>query len=132
MTQFSLSMHAYGEDIEVLESFTYFGTVVHNNGRSDQEVIRRIGLAYGVMDSLNTSIWRCRYLCSRTKLCIFKTLVLPVLLYGCQTWTLTVTWRGVSMSLVPSAFAESWGTTGMTSRQTSDCFMKLSRGLLPA
>ncbi len=27
---------------------------------------------------------------------------------------LTVTWRGVSMSLVRSAFAESWGTTGMT------------------
>ncbi len=71
-----------------LESFTYLGSVVHNNGRSDQEVIRRIGLAYGVMDSLNTSIWRCQYLCRRTKLCIFKTLVLPVILYGCETWTL--------------------------------------------
>ncbi len=47
------SVHACGEDIEVLESFTYLGSVVHNSGRSDQEVIRRIGLAYGVMDSLN-------------------------------------------------------------------------------
>ncbi len=81
-------VHACGEDIEVLESFTYLGSVVHNNGRSDQEVIRRIDLAYGVMDSLNTSIWRCRYLCRRTKLHIFKTLVLPVLLYGCELWTL--------------------------------------------
>ncbi len=35
------------------------------------------------------SIWRCRYLCRRTKLRIFKSLVLPVLLYGCETWTLT-------------------------------------------
>ncbi len=71
-----------------MESFTYLGSVVHNNGMSDQEVIRRIGLAYGVIYSHNTSIWRCRYLCRRTKLLIFKTLVLPVLLYGCETWTL--------------------------------------------
>ncbi len=32
------SVHACAEDIEVLESFTYLGSVVHNNGRSDQEV----------------------------------------------------------------------------------------------
>ncbi len=71
-----------------MESFTYLGSVVHNNGMSDQEVIRRIGLTYGVMDSLNTSIWCFRYLCRMTKLCIFKMLVLPVLLYGYETWTL--------------------------------------------
>ena len=33
------SVHACGEDIGVLESFTYLGCVVHNNGRSDQEAI---------------------------------------------------------------------------------------------
>ena len=46
------------------------------------------GLAWPkVMDSLNTSIWRCRYLCRRTKIRIFKSLVIPVLLYGYETWT---------------------------------------------
>ncbi len=40
------SVHACGEDIEGLESFTYLGSIVHNNGRSDHEVIRQIGLAY--------------------------------------------------------------------------------------
>ena len=82
------SVQACGEDIEVLESFTYLGSVVHNNGGSGQEVTRRIGLAHGVMNSLNASIWRCRYLCRRTKIRVFKSLVLPVLLYGCETWTL--------------------------------------------
>ncbi len=53
------SVHACGEDIEVLESFTYLGSVVHNNGGSDQEVTRRISLPHGVRKSLNTSIWRC-------------------------------------------------------------------------
>ncbi|KAG0720330.1 putative uncharacterized transposon-derived protein F52C9.6 [Chionoecetes opilio] len=82
------SVHACGEDIEILESFTYLGSAVHNDGGSRQEVLRRIGIAHGVMDSLSGSIWRCRYLCRRTKIRIFKSVVIPVLLYGCETWTL--------------------------------------------
>ncbi len=92
------SVHACGEDIEVLESFTYLGSVVHNSGRSDQEVIRRIGLAYGVMDSLNTSIWRCRLVgtyaggqisSSSRRLCS------PSYYMAVRHRHLTVTWRGV-------------------------------------
>ncbi len=71
-----------------MENFTYLGSVVQNDGGSHQEVLRRIGLAHGVMDSLNQSIWRYRYLCRRTKIWILKLLVLLVLLYGCETWTL--------------------------------------------
>ncbi|KAG0711040.1 hypothetical protein GWK47_021529 [Chionoecetes opilio] len=82
------SVHVCGEDIEILESFTYLGSAVHNDSGSRQEVLRRIGIAHGVMDSLSKSIWRCRYLCRRTKIWIFKSLVIPVLLYGCETWTL--------------------------------------------
>ena len=82
------SVNVCGENIDIFEKFTYLGSDVHNDGRSTHEVLRRIGMAYGVMDSLNSSIWRCRYLCRRTKIRVFKTLVLPVLLYGCETWTL--------------------------------------------
>ncbi|KAG0728096.1 putative protein in type-1 retrotransposable element R1DM [Chionoecetes opilio] len=39
------SVHACGEDIEILESFTYLGSAVHNDGGSRQEVLRRIGIA---------------------------------------------------------------------------------------
>ena len=41
------------------------------------------------MDSLDNGVWCCRYLCRRTKVQVFRSLVLPVLLYGCETWTLT-------------------------------------------
>ena len=50
-------VHASGEGIEITESFTYLGSVVHNSGLSDQEVSREIGLAAGVMKSLDRSIW---------------------------------------------------------------------------
>ena len=56
------SIHVCDENIDILDSFTYLGSVVHNNSGSRQEVLRWIGLAHGVMDSLSTSIWRCRYL----------------------------------------------------------------------
>ena len=82
------SIHSCSEDIDILDSFTYLGNVVHNNGGSRQEVLRWFGLAHGVMDSLSTSIWRYRYLCRRRNIRIFKSLVIFVLLYGCETWTL--------------------------------------------
>ena len=47
------------------------------------------------MDSLDHGVWHCRYLCGRTKVQVFRSLVLPVLLYGSETWTLTrdLRWR---------------------------------------
>ena len=39
------------------------------------------------MDSLDHGVWRCRYLCRRTKVRVFRSLALPVLLYVCETWT---------------------------------------------
>ena len=54
-----------------------------------------MGWAWGVMHSLDLGVWRCRYLCSRMKALVFRSLLLPVLLYGCVTSTLTsdLRWR---------------------------------------
>lgn len=49
------SVQECGEDVEILENFTHFGCVVHNDGGSRKEVFQWIGLAHGVMDSLNQS-----------------------------------------------------------------------------
>ena len=61
------SIHACGEDIDILDSFTYLGSVAQNNGGSRQKLLGWIGLVYGVMDSLSTNTWRCRYLCRQTR-----------------------------------------------------------------
>ncbi|XP_076039467.1 uncharacterized protein LOC143024540 [Oratosquilla oratoria] len=45
--------HACGEDIKVLESFTYLDSVVHDSVWACQEVFRRIGIVHEFMDSLN-------------------------------------------------------------------------------
>ena len=77
------------QSVDFTDQFTYLGGVVHGSGRSEADVNRRLGLATGAMASLTKGVWRCRYLCRRTKVQVFRVLVLPVLLYGCETWTLT-------------------------------------------
>ena len=90
-----LSVPACGENVEVTERFSYFGSEIHVSACCEPEVNRRLGRAWRVMDSLDHGVWRCQYLCGRTKARIFRSLVPPVLFYGCETWTLTrdLRWR---------------------------------------
>ena len=77
-----LSVPVCDEDVEVTERFTFLGSDIHASVGCESEVIRRLGRASGVMDSLDNGVWRCHYLCGRTKVRVFRSLVLPVLLYG--------------------------------------------------
>ena len=65
------------------------GSVIHSSTSCELEVNRRLGRAWSAMNSLDAGVWRCRYLCKKTKVRVFRSLVLPVLLYSCETWTLT-------------------------------------------
>ena len=49
-----LSVPVYGEDVEVTERFTYLGSDIHVSDGCEPEVSRRLGRAWGVMDSLVT------------------------------------------------------------------------------
>ena len=61
----------------------------------EPEVNIRLGRAWGVMDLLDHGVWHCQYLCRRMKVRVFRSLMLPVLLYRCEAWTLTrdLRWR---------------------------------------
>ena len=80
-----LSVPVCGEDVEVMERFTYLGSDIHVSTGCESEVNRRLVRAWGVMDSLDHGVWRCRYLYRTTEVRIFRSLVLPVSLYGCET-----------------------------------------------
>ena len=55
-----LSVPACGEDVEVKERFTYLGSDIHVSAGCEPEVDNRLGRAWGVMDSLDYGVWRCR------------------------------------------------------------------------
>ena len=128
------SVPVCGENVDVVERFTYLGSVVHSDGGSDLDVTRRLGLAYGVMESLNQGVWRCRYLSRRTKIRVFNVLVLPVLLYGAETWTLTVDMRRRLNSFVTKSLRRilgyRWDDFVSNERLLEDTGMRLATCLI--
>ena len=83
------SITVSGENVEVTQTFTYLGSVIHSSTSCELGINRRLGRAWSATNSLDEGVWRCRYLCKRRKIRVFRSLILPVLLYSCETWTLT-------------------------------------------
>ena len=77
-----------GNDVEEEESFTYLGAYVRKDGGGTADIKKRIALASAQFKRLS-NIWQAGDINRKTKTSLFKSLVLPVLLYGCKTWKLT-------------------------------------------
>ena len=74
-----------GRDMEKVEKFLYLGAVVTTTGGAGEHITSRLGKAQAVFCNLK-NIWRSSQLGKNTKLRIFRSSVLAVLLYGCKTW----------------------------------------------
>ena len=72
--------------VESVTEFTYLGCSFESNASSHHEVVRRIALAASVMKSL-ACVWK-QNLTTHLKLKLYSSLVLPVLLYASDTWTI--------------------------------------------
>jgi hypothetical protein len=71
-----------------VSQFKYLGTTVTNQNLIQEEIMRlNSGNAcYHSVQNLLTS----RLLSKNLKIIIYKTIILPVVLYGCETWSLTL------------------------------------------
>lgn len=76
-----------GHTVEAVDEFVYLGSLQTSDGRCLPDITRRIGLAASAMRSLQ-DVWRQQRTKLETKLAVYRTCVLPVLLYGAETWTL--------------------------------------------
>ena len=76
-----------GQVVEGVDKFIYLGSTVCSADGSRSEQARRIGLAAANMNSL-TSVWNQTHLCLATKLRLYMTLIVPILLYASDTWTI--------------------------------------------
>ena len=79
-----LSVHVWSEDVEITERFTNLGSDIHVSACCEPEVDRRLGWVWGVIVSLDPGVWCYWYLYSM-KVRVFKSVALPILLYGCGT-----------------------------------------------
>jgi len=76
-----------GNTVDSVDNFISLGSLLSSDGYSRPDINRRIGLASSVMSALS-HIWKDRHLSLTTKTRIYQTLVLFVLLYAAETWTL--------------------------------------------
>ena len=75
-----------GETVETVSEFILGGSKITADGDCSHEIKRRLLLGRKVMTNLD-SIFKSRDITLPTKVCLVKAMVFPVLMYGCESWT---------------------------------------------
>ena len=76
------------QDIGDRTEFTYLGAKVTKDGNTEVEIKTRINKARGACAALK-NIWKTKMISKKTKIRIFKSNVLSVLLYAAYAWKVT-------------------------------------------
>ena len=75
-----------GETVETVSDFIFGGPKITADGDYSHEIIRRLLLGRKVMTNLD-SIFKSRDITLPTKVHLVKAIVFPVVMYGCESWT---------------------------------------------
>ena len=76
-----------GETVEAVSDFIFGGSKITADGDYSHEIKRRLLLGRKVMTNLD-SIFKSRDITWPTKVRLFKAMVFPVVMYGCESWTI--------------------------------------------
>ena len=76
-----------GETMETVTDFIFLGSRITTDGDCSHEIKRRLVLGRKAMTNLD-SILKSRDITLLTKVCLVKAMVLPVAMYGCESWTI--------------------------------------------
>ena len=75
-----------GETVETGSDFIFLGSKITADGDCNHEIKRRFLLGRKVMTNLD-SIFKSRDITSPNKVHLVKAMVFPVVMYGCENWT---------------------------------------------
>ena len=76
-----------GETVETVPDFIFLGSKITADGDCSHEIKRRLLLGRTVMINLD-SILKSRDITLPTKVRLVKAMVFPVVMYGCESWTI--------------------------------------------
>ena len=74
---------------ESVEEFKYLGTTLTDQNSIAEEIKSRLRLGNACYNSVQ-NILSSRLLSKNLKIKVYRTIILPVVLYGCETWSLTL------------------------------------------
>ena len=76
-----------GETVETVSDFIFWGSKITADGDCSREIKRCLLLGRKVMTNLD-SILKSRDITLPTKVLLVKAMIFPVVIYGCESWTI--------------------------------------------
>ena len=76
-----------GETMETGTDLIFLGSKITVDSDCSHEIKRHLLLGRKAMTNLDSTL-KSRDIILRTKVCIFKAMVFPVVMYGCESWTI--------------------------------------------
>ena len=76
-----------GETMKTVRDFIFLSSKITADGDCSHEIQRRLLLGRKVMTNLD-SVLKSRNVTLPTKVCLVKAMVFPVIMYGCESWTM--------------------------------------------
>ena len=81
-----ISWQIDGETMKTVRDFIFLSSKITADGDCSHEIQRRLLLGRKVMTNLD-SVLKSRNVTLPTKVCLVKAMVFPVIMYGCESWT---------------------------------------------
>ena len=75
-----------GETVETVSDFIFLGSKLTADGDLSHEIKRHLLLGRKVMSNIDR-LFKSRDITLPTKVCLVKAMVFPVVMYGCENWT---------------------------------------------
>ena len=117
-----------GETMETVSDFPFGGSEITADGECSHEIKRCLLLGRKAMTNLD-SILKSRDITSPTKVCLVKAMVFPVVMYGCESWTI----KKAEPRRIDAFELWCWGETleslGLQGDPTSPCYRKSVLGV---
>ena len=76
-----------GETVQIVTDFIFLGSKITADGDCSHEIKRHLLLGRKIMTNLD-SMLKGRDITLPTKVCLVKAMVFPVVMYGCESWTM--------------------------------------------
>ena len=73
----------------IVEKFNYLGSILSRNCSDESDVAKRITKASNAFGALRKQIFTCKNITLESKKRVYEGIILPILLYGAETWSLT-------------------------------------------
>ena len=75
------------ETVDTVSYFIFLGSIITADGDCSHEIKRHLLLGRKAMTNLG-SVLKSRDITLPTKVCLVKAMVFPVVMYGCESWTI--------------------------------------------